>query len=161
MYIHMKEYASNQSRILVADLSLINRRKIKKNRIAYKILISALFYFATIYLREVSQICYDSFTRGQPPISVTGHWRILSYVYMLRIWKVSWWFKSQNSHFMIIISLRKKGVGGELCCKSVPIRCLFLNTGASQQQKISLTLSHPHVLISNLSIRPVTTAAIW
>ena len=21
----------------------------------------------------------DSFTRGQPPISVTGHWRILSY----------------------------------------------------------------------------------
>ena len=32
----MKEYASDQSRILLADLSLMNRRKIK-NRIAFKI----------------------------------------------------------------------------------------------------------------------------
>ena len=31
-------------------------------------------------LKEVSQICYDSSTRGQPPISVTGHWRFLSYI---------------------------------------------------------------------------------
>ena len=36
--------------------------------------------YATIHLREVSQICDDnSFTRGQPLISVTGHWRSLSY----------------------------------------------------------------------------------
>ena len=34
--LHMKEYASDQSRILVADLSLMNRREIK-NRIAFKI----------------------------------------------------------------------------------------------------------------------------
>ena len=32
----MKEYASDQSRILVADLSLMNRREIR-NRIAFKI----------------------------------------------------------------------------------------------------------------------------
>ena len=34
--LHMKEYASDQSRILVADLSLMNRREMK-NRIAFKI----------------------------------------------------------------------------------------------------------------------------
>ena len=34
----------------------------------------------TIHLREVSQIFDDSFTRGQTPISVTGHWRIFSYI---------------------------------------------------------------------------------
>ena len=33
-----------------------------------------------IHLWEVSQILDDSFTRGQSPISVTGHWRILSNV---------------------------------------------------------------------------------
>ena len=38
-------------------------------------------YFATIHLREDSQICDDSFTRGKPPIYVTGHcWHILSYI---------------------------------------------------------------------------------
>ena len=41
------------------------------------------FQFATFHLREVSQICDVSFTRGKPPISVTGHWRILSYAYTL------------------------------------------------------------------------------
>ena len=39
-----------------------------------------MLYFVPIRLREVSQICDDSFTRGQPLISVTGQWRILSYV---------------------------------------------------------------------------------
>ena len=76
----------------------MNRRKIK-NRIAFKIwtavprvekyaigaaaiqileTIRPLFHndsFAT------GQKCDDSCTRGQPPISVTGHWRILSYVH--------------------------------------------------------------------------------
>ena len=42
--------------------------------------LSDLFYFATIHLREVRQICDDLFTRVQPPSSVTGHWRILSFV---------------------------------------------------------------------------------
>ena len=42
--------------------------------------LSGLFYFATIHFPEVSQICDDSFTRGQPLISVTCHWRILSYI---------------------------------------------------------------------------------
>ena len=32
------------------------------------------FRFVLILFRD------DSFMRGQPPISVTGHWRILSYV---------------------------------------------------------------------------------
>ena len=36
-------------------------------------------YFATIHLLEVRQIYDNSFSRGQPPIFVTGHWRILSY----------------------------------------------------------------------------------
>ena len=40
--------------------------------------LTALFYFD--HVREVIQICDDSFTIGQPPVSVTGHWRILSYV---------------------------------------------------------------------------------
>ena len=77
----------------------MNRREIKKNRIAFKIwtavprvekykigaavqileTISALFYFATIHIREVSHKYNDSFTIGQPTISVTGHWRIHSY----------------------------------------------------------------------------------
>ena len=30
-------------------------------------------------------MCDDSFTRGQPPISVTGHWRIISYAETLPI----------------------------------------------------------------------------
>ena len=33
----------------------------------------------TIHLQEVCQICDDSFSRGQPPISMPGHWRIFSY----------------------------------------------------------------------------------
>ena len=33
---HLKEHASDQSRILVADLSEMNRREIKKNLIAFK-----------------------------------------------------------------------------------------------------------------------------
>ena len=76
----------------------MNRREIKKKRVVFKIEIGAprgekykigaavqiletirFFHFTTIHLREVSQICDDSFTRGQPPISVAGHWRILSY----------------------------------------------------------------------------------
>ena len=43
--------------------------------------LSALSYFATIHLQEGSQICDVSFTRVQTPISVTGHWRILSHVH--------------------------------------------------------------------------------
>ena len=39
----------------------------------------------TIHLREVSQICDDSFTRGQPPLPVTGHWRIPSYFHLVII----------------------------------------------------------------------------
>ena len=35
--------------------------------------------FILSHLREFSQLCDHSFTRGQPPISVTGHRRILSY----------------------------------------------------------------------------------
>ena len=45
-----------------------------------QILESALFYFSAIHLQMVSQIYNDPFTRGQPPIIVTGHRRILSYV---------------------------------------------------------------------------------
>ena len=78
----------------------MNRREIKKNRIAFKIwtavtrvekykIGAAVQILETIRfilflddLLEVSQLCDDgSFTTGQPPISVTGHWRILSYVY--------------------------------------------------------------------------------
>ena len=38
--LQMKEYASDHSRILVADLSQMNRREIKKKRIAFKICIA-------------------------------------------------------------------------------------------------------------------------
>ena len=54
-----------------------------KTGAAVQILETIRFYFATIHLREeVSQICDVPLTRGQPPISLTGHWRILSYTEM-------------------------------------------------------------------------------
>ena len=81
----------------------MNRRELK-NRVVFKIWsafpsveniksvqqfrflrLSALFHFTTIHLREVSQICDDPFTRGQPPISVTGQWRILSNVQVINL----------------------------------------------------------------------------
>ena len=57
------------------SLALKNIKLVKRFRFQR---LFALFHFATIHLREVSQIFDNSFTRGQPPISVTGHWRILS-----------------------------------------------------------------------------------
>ena len=32
--------------------------------------------------RGQTNVRHDSFTRGQPPVSVTGRWRILSYTHM-------------------------------------------------------------------------------
>ena len=57
-----------------ADFIFFNARDCGSDLKGYPI-----FYFATIHLREVSQICNGSFKIGQPPISVTGHWRILSF----------------------------------------------------------------------------------
>ena len=61
----------------------MNRRK--KKRIAFKFWTAVpsvaqrfRFYFT---IRFIS-FCDDSFTRGQTPISMTGHWRILSYTYV-------------------------------------------------------------------------------
>ena len=45
--------------------------------------LSALFYFTTIHLRERPVKSATIHLReGQPPISETGHWRILSIMYM-------------------------------------------------------------------------------
>ena len=72
----------------------MNRREIKKKRIAFKIwtvfprvekykigaAVQILETFRFILFRD------DSFTRGQPPISVTGHWRSLSYVFFFNLY---------------------------------------------------------------------------
>ena len=68
----------------------MNRREIKtkQKRLAFKIStavpgVEKYKISAAVYVLET--ICFilfrdDSFTRGQPPISMTGHWRILSYI---------------------------------------------------------------------------------
>ena len=51
-------------------------------------------------------MCDDSLTRGQPPISVTGHWRILSYdgeVYLLLLIII---FFFQKNHFFTFLFLK-------------------------------------------------------
>ena len=90
-YIHTKEYASEKSRILVHKSSRNKKKhgyplKSEPQSLALKNIKSAKHFsfletirFSLFHLREVSQIFDDSFTRGQPPISVTGHLRILSY----------------------------------------------------------------------------------
>ena len=69
----MKEHASDQSRILVADIPYMNRREIKKNRIAFKIW-TAVPRVENHKIGAADQIwetirfilfCDDSFTRGQ------------------------------------------------------------------------------------------------
>ena len=91
-YTHMKEHASDQSRILVTDLSQMNRREIKKktDTIAFKIWtavprVEEYKIDAAVQILEDYPLYLlfrdDSLTRGLPTISVTGHRRILSYVY--------------------------------------------------------------------------------
>ena len=68
----------------------MNRGKIKKNRIAFKICnavprVEKYKIGAAVQTLETIRFILfrdDSFTRGQPPISVTGHWLILSYIHM-------------------------------------------------------------------------------
>ena len=84
----------------------MNRCKIKKKRIDFKIRIAVprlekykigeavetirFIYFRAIHLREVSQICDDSFTRGQPLVSASiRDWsRAYSFIYRLDILKI-------------------------------------------------------------------------
>ena len=70
----MKEYASD----------LRNEKK----RIAFKIStavprVEKYNICAAVQILESISFRDDLFTRGQPPISVTGHWRILSYEQIL------------------------------------------------------------------------------
>ena len=66
----------------------MNRREIK-NRIAFKIWTAVTRvekYNTCAAIQILVTICFisfrdDSFTRGQSPISVIGHWCILSYIY--------------------------------------------------------------------------------
>ena len=70
----MKEYASDQSRILVADLSLMNRREIR-NRIAFEIWTAVVlriekYKIGAAAFQILETICFilfrdGSFTRGQ------------------------------------------------------------------------------------------------
>ena len=99
---NMKQYASSgQSRILVADISLMNRREIK-NRITVKIwaavrrvekykigaavqileTIRFILFFATIHSQDVSQIRDDSFTKGYTNIR---DWPLLAYSFIFLV----------------------------------------------------------------------------
>ena len=68
----------------------MNRCEIKKKRIDFKILtaVSCVEKYkigAVVQILEAMRFILfrdDSFTRAQPPISVTGHWRILSYIHI-------------------------------------------------------------------------------
>ena len=87
------KYASDQSRILVADLSLMNRREIK-NRIAFKIWTAVhrvekyKIGAAVQILETIRFITFrdDTFTRGQSNMRrfiyerPATNWRVLSYV---------------------------------------------------------------------------------
>ena len=48
----------------------------------------------------------DSFTRGQPPISVTGHWLILSYMYNMALYTI-FSYKYDHNFFSAILTLLK------------------------------------------------------
>ena len=62
----------------------------EKNRIAFKIWtavprVKKYNIFAAVQILETIRFVLshdDSITRGQPPKSVTGHWRVLSYVFI-------------------------------------------------------------------------------
>ena len=58
----------------IGDLPLVN----ESSRIAFKIWTAVPR--VEKYASQVSQICDDSFTRGQPLISVTGHWRVFFHI---------------------------------------------------------------------------------
>ena len=77
---------------------------------------------ATIHLRELIQICDDSFTRDQPPISVTGHWRILSYI--MRPFVSNLLLSASSEHLFYAMLLDRKLMDGLRCIDNFTQKCL-------------------------------------
>ena len=77
----------------------MNRHEIKKNRIAFKISTAVACvekYAVVVQILEPNRFILfrdDSSTRGQPPISVTGHWRLLS--------NDTLWMMDESSYFLL------------------------------------------------------------
>ena len=72
--------------VCVISLFFISRRQLFVLFVCFSSMSVYADLYKPVYMKEYAIFYFrdDSFTRGQTPISVTGHWRILSYDYMFK-----------------------------------------------------------------------------